>query len=208
MKNTVSSPVIRRLPRYYRCISALNKAGVQRISSGELAKKLGTTASQIRQDFNYFGGFGQQGYGYSVPQLQTEIGRILGIDLPKKAILIGAGYLGRAIVNQVAFEQNGFRLIGIFDKIEALTGQVVKGIPVRNMNDMDEFCKENFPTVAVLCVSKNEAEQLLEPLMQLGITGFWNFSQAELTAKSQDIFIENVLLGDSLLNLSYHLSQK
>lgn len=208
MKNNISSPVIRRLPRYYRCLLALNKAGIKRISSGELAKKLDSTASQIRQDFNYFGGFGQQGYGYNVPQLQAEIGRILGLETPKKTILIGAGYLGRAIVNQIDFEKKGFTLIGIFEKIEALTGQVVKGIPVRNINDMDEFCKENFPKVAVLCVSKNEAEQLLEPLIRLGVTGFWNFSQAELTTKNQNVFIENVLFSDSLLNLSYHLNQK
>ncbi len=203
--NGISALVIKRLPRYYRFLGDLKNAGMTRISSGELAKKMGVTASQIRQDLNCFGGFGQQGYGYNIEQLQQEIGRILGLNQPQKTILIGAGNLGRAIANHMVFETKGFRLIGIFDKIEAMTGRIIKGIPVRNINDIDEFCKENFPTAAILCIPKIEAEKLCDTLIALGIKGFWNFSHSDLSVKHAGIAVENVHLGDSLMRLSYNI---
>lgn len=199
----ISNLVINRLPRYYRFLGELMAEGVSRISSRELSERMGLTASQIRQDLNCFGGFGQQGYGYHIDQLYREIGKILGLDKPNKAILIGAGNLGRAIASHMSFETKGFRLVGIFDKKEALKGQIIKGIPVRHIDDLDDFCRENLPVCAVLCIPKNEAEALCNTLISLGVKGFWNFSHCDLAVKYPDIVVENVHLGDSLMKLSY-----
>lgn len=199
----ISDLVINRLPRYYRFLGELMEQGVERISSRELSERMGLTASQIRQDLNCFGGFGQQGYGYHIDQLHTEIGKILGLDKPNKAILIGAGNLGRAMASHMAFETKGFKLIGIFDKKEALKGQIIKGLPVRHIDDLDEFCKENLPQCAILCIPQAEAEKLCDVLIDLGIKGFWNFSHCDLSIKHPEITVENVHLGDSLMKLSY-----
>ncbi len=199
----VSELVINRLPRYHRFLGELMKEGVTRISSGELSKKMGLTASQIRQDLNCFGGFGQQGYGYHIEMLYDEIGRILGLDKPSKTIIIGAGNLGRAIASHMSFEAKGFKLIGIFDKKEALKGQVIKGIPIRHIDDLDDFCRENLPTTAVLCINSTEAQYICNTLINLGIKGFWNFSHYDLSAKHPGVAVENVHLGDSLMKLSY-----
>lgn len=204
----ISDLVINRLPRYYRFLGELMAEGVTRISSRELSERMGLTASQIRQDLNCFGGFGQQGYGYHIDQLHQEIGKILGLDKSNKAILIGAGNLGRAIASHMAFESKGFRLIGIFDKKEALKGQIIKGIPVRHVDDLDDFCRENLPTCAVLCIPKAEAEKLCDTLIALGIKGFWNFSHCDLSIKYPDIAVENVHLGDSLMKLSYGIKNQ
>lgn len=201
----ISELVINRLPRYYRFLGELLSEGVQRISSRELAERMGLTASQIRQDLNCFGGFGQQGYGYHIEQLREEIGKILGIDRPQKAILIGAGNLGRAIASHMAFETKGFKLIGIFDKKEALKGQIIKGLPVRHVDDLDDFCRENLPACAILCIPQNDAEDICNSLISLGIKGFWNFSHYDLSVRHPEISVENVHLGDSLMKLSYKI---
>ncbi|MBQ1231552.1 MAG: redox-sensing transcriptional repressor Rex [Clostridia bacterium] len=201
----ISDLVIKRLPRYYRFLGELRNSGMSRISSRELADKMGLTASQIRQDLNCFGGFGQQGYGYNVEQLHEEIGHILGLDRKQKAILIGVGNLGRAIANHIRFEQLGFQLIGIFDKKESLTGDIVRNLPVRNTAVMDEFCRENLPDVAILCIPKEDAMPIAEQLIKLGVRGFWNFSHEDISVKHPDVSVENVHFGDSLMTLRYRI---
>ncbi len=202
----ISDSVIKRLPRYYRFLGELKSSGMTRISSRELSQRMGLTASQIRQDLNCFGGFGQQGYGYNIEVLQFEIGRILGIDNPKNTILIGMGNLGRAVTMHINFESKGFRLVGLFDAKESLVGQVVKNLPIRSTASLDEFCRENLPEVAILCIPKTAAKAISEQLIKLGIKGFWNFSHYDLTLNHPDIKVENVHFGDSLMTLSYRLS--
>ncbi len=184
----------------------LKAAGMTRISSKELSNRMGITASQIRQDLNCFGGFGQQGYGYNIEILQFEIGRILGIDNPKSTILIGMGNLGRAVTMHINFESKGFRLVGLFDAKESLVGQIVKNLPIRSTATLDEFCRENLPEVAILCIPKEAAKSISQQLIKLGIKGFWNFSHYDLTLNHPDIKVENVHFGDSLMTLSYRLS--
>ncbi len=202
----ISRYVIKRLPRYYRFLGDLSAAGVKRISSGELAKKMGVTASQIRQDLNCFGGFGQQGYGYNTDLLREEIGAILGVDSPKKIVLIGMGNLGRAVALHLNFEEKGFNLIGIFDKKESLIGNVVRNIPVRSIASLDDFCRENRPEAAILCIPKESVPQIAEHLIKLGVKGFLNFSHYDLAVKYEGIQVENVHFGDSLMRLSYSLT--
>ncbi len=203
--SVISDSVIKRLPRYYRFLSELKKAGITRISSRELSLKMGITASQIRQDLNCFGGFGQQGYGYNIDILEFEIARILGLDNPKGTILIGMGNLGRAITMHINFESKGFRLIGLFDQKESLVGQVVKNLPIRSTSTIDEFCRENLPEVAILCIPKEAAEPICNQLVKLGVKGFWNFSHYDLAVKHPAVKVENVHFGDSLMTLSYRL---
>ena len=203
--NIISDSVIKRLPRYYRFLGELKAAGLTRISSRELSERMGLTASQIRQDLNCFGGFGQQGYGYNIELLQSEIGHILGLDTPKTAILIGIGNLGRAVTMHINFESKGFRLIGLFDSKESLVGQVIKNLPIRSTNTIDEFCKENLPDAAILCIPKNAAMVMADQLVGLGIKGFWNFSHYDLALKYPGVKVENVHFGDSLMTLSYRL---
>ena len=167
---------------------------------------MGLTASQIRQDLNCFGGFGQQGYGYNVTILQSEIGHILGLDTPKSTILIGAGNLGKAVTLHINFEAVGFRLIGLFDNKESVVGQVIKNLPVRNISTLDEFCRENLPEVAILCIPKDAAMGMSKQLVKLGIKGVWNFSHYDLAFNYPDIKVENVHFGDSLMTLSYKLT--
>ena len=203
--NIISDSVIKRLPRYYRFLGELKTAGMTRISSRELSERMGLTASQIRQDLNCFGGFGQQGYGYNIELLQSEIGHFLGLDKPKTAILIGIGNLGRAVTMHINFESKGFRLIGLFDSKESLVGQVIKHLPIRSTDTIDEFCKENLPDVAILCIPKNAAMVMADQLVGLGIKGFWNFSHYDLALKYPGVKVENVHFGDSLMTLSYRL---
>ena len=205
-KGDVSISVIKRLPRYYRFLGEMKHAGVQRVSSGELSKRMGFTASQIRQDLNCFGGFGQQGYGYNVEQLYTEIGNILGVNKKAKTVLIGAGNLGRAVAAHMSFEERGFNLIGIFDKNEALAGQMVRNIPIRHINGLYDFCKDNKPTVAVLCIPSESAKEIADELVKLGIKGFWNFSHYDIAANNPQVEVENVHLSDSLMTLSFHVN--
>lgn len=204
----ISDSVIRRLPRYYRFLGELKNLGLTRISSRELSERMGLTASQIRQDLNCFGGFGQQGYGYNIELLRTEIGQILGLDRPQNAILIGVGNLGRAIAQHINFETKGFHLIGIFDSKESLTGQMVGNLPIRSTSTLDEFCRENLPTVAILCIPKEAAENLSGQLIKLGIKGFWNFSHYDIAINYPGITVENMHFGDSLMALSYRLQDE
>ena len=201
----ISDSVIKRLPRYYRFLGDLKASGMTRISSRELSERMGLTASQIRQDLNCFGGFGQQGYGYNIELLQSEIGHILGLDTPKTAILIGIGNLGRAVTLHINFESKGFKLIGLFDSKESLVGQVIKNLPIRSTDTIDEFCRENLPDAAILCIPKKAAMAMADQLVGLGIKGFWNFSHYDLALKYPGVKVENVHFGDSLMTLSYRL---
>ena len=205
-KSNISTPVIRRLPRYYRFLGELKAQGITRISSGELSRRMGLTASQVRQDFNCFGEFGQQGYGYNVELLQSEIGDILGLNRIRNAILIGVGNLGKAVAQHIRFNSFGFQLIGLFEERESLIGQMVKNIPIRSVKDLDEFCRENHPELAVLCIPKEGAQSITEQLIKLGIKGFWNFSHYDITLNYPDVQVENVHFSDSLMTLSYKLN--
>ena len=204
----VSMSVIRRLPRYYRFLGDLRKKGIKRISSNELSAKMKLTSSQIRQDFNCFGEFGQQGYGYIVEQLHEEIGNILGITNQYRVILIGAGNLGKAIATHMTFESTGFRLIGIFDQNPNIIGNNIRNIEIFNLLDIDQFCKANKPDVAILCIPREATAQITEKLVNLGINCFWNFSHYDLTLDFPDVIVENVHLGDSLMTLGYRINEK
>ena len=206
-ENSISISVIRRMPRYYRFLGELEKSGGTRISSRELSEKMGLTASQIRQDLNCFGGFGQQGYGYNVPLLREEIGKILGLDKKLKAILIGVGNLGRAIVTHMDFEARGFNLIGLFDNAPEIIGSTVNTHTVENIDNVGGFCKKYKPSVAILCIPKHAAKELSEQLVEMGIKGFWNFSHYDLKLNYDGIVVENVHLGDSLMTLSYMVNK-
>ncbi len=209
MSNSIiSRSVIKRLPRYYRFLGELKNKGITRISSRELSEKMGLTASQIRQDLNCFGGFGQQGYGYNIELLQCEIGKILGLDGYKTAILIGVGNLGRAVAMHINFESKGFHLTGVFDSKESLVGQIIKDLPIRNISTLDEFCRENHPDMAVLCIPKESAESITKQLVQLGIKGFCNFSHYDIAINYPNVSVENIHFGDSIMMLSYKLSEK
>lgn len=202
----VSNSVIKRLPRYYRFLGELKENGVVRISSKDLSQKMGFTASQIRQDLNCFGGFGQQGYGYNIESLYNEIGTILGVNKNRKAILIGAGNLGKAVALHMSFEERGFNLIGVFDRNKALSGQMLRGLPIRHTDGIYNFCKDNSPTVAVLCIPSAAAKELAPQLVESGIKGFWNFSHYDIAVDFPNVAVENVHLSDSLMTLSYRVS--
>ncbi len=199
----ISSSVIKRLPRYYRFLGELIKRGTERISSRELSELMKLTASQIRQDLNCFGGFGQQGFGYHVRELHSEIGRILGVDRHFKTIVIGAGNLGRAITMHINFETRGCRLIGIFDRDPSITGDKVGELEVRHTDELERFCREQKPVIAVLCIPKAETQEIADRLVSYGLRSFWNFSHYDLSIDHDDIIVENVHLGDSLLTLTY-----
>lgn len=202
----VSISVIKRLPRYYRFLGELKEQGIIRISSKDLSARMGLTASQIRQDLNCFGGFGQQGYGYNIESLYEEIGRILGVNQKRNAILIGAGHLGKAVALHMSFEKRGFNLIGVFDKNAALSGQILRGLPIRHTDGLYDFCKDNSPLVAVFCIPSTAAKELTPELVKLGIKGFWNFSHYDIASDFPDVAVENVHLSDSLMTLSYKIS--
>ncbi len=205
-KNNISMSVIRRLPRYYRYLSELEKKGIVRISSKELSEKMGFTASQIRQDFNCFGGFGQQGYGYAVSNLKETIGNILGVQNQRKCILIGAGNLGRALLS-INYKHMGFDLCGVFDISPKVIGSEVRGYTVSDVKDLPEFCAEHKPTMAIICIPNVSVEEACDNLCELGIKAFWNFTHCDLSLKYDDVIIENVHLNDSLMTLSYMLSE-
>lgn len=206
VKNSISKAVIGRLPRYYRYLGEIMESGVERISSGELSKKMNVTASQIRQDLNNFGGFGQQGYGYNVKYLYVEIGKILGVDKQHNMIIIGAGNLGRALANYANFEKRGFVLIGLFDKNPDLIGKEVRGVAVQSMDNLEEFAKENKIDIATLAIPKTEAVKVAEKLAECGIRAIWNFAHTDLNLP-KNIVVENVHLSESLMQLSYNLTR-
>ena len=197
----ISMSVVRRLPRYYRFLLELKNSGVYRVSSQVLAEKMGSSASQIRQDLNCFGGFGQQGYGYDVPKLFDELSGILGLDSRYSAILLGAGNLGRAILNHVDFASRGFELKAVFDKNPEIIGSTINGLTVMNSDDLRDYCHREKIDAAFLCLPKDSAEQVAEILYECGVRGFWNFSHYDLSMKYGDIVTENVHLNDSLMTL-------
>ncbi len=204
----ISTSVIKRLPRYYRFLGELLKNDVIRISSRELSEKMNSTASQIRQDLNCFGGFGQQGYGYNVYELHQAIGKILGVNRSYNTILVGAGNLGKAIAAHINFETRGCKLVGIFDKNPDVVGTEVAGIKISHTDDIESFCNDIHPDVAVLCIPKANTQAIAEQLVSLGVKAFWNFSHYDLRIEYSDIVVENVHLGDSLLTLTYGLTDK
>lgn len=204
-KDNISSSVIQRLPRYYRFLNELDKEGITHVNSGELARRMRSTASQVRQDFNCFGEFGQQGIGYSVKSLTKEIENILGIKNRYPAILIGAGNIGTAIANHLTFENRCFKLIGIFDNDGNKIGSDVADLTVQSITNISEFCKSNYVETAVLCVPKTAAADLAEQLYNLGIKSYWNFSHYDLKLLYPDIVVENVHLSDSLMQLCFRI---
>ncbi|MBR4720493.1 MAG: redox-sensing transcriptional repressor Rex [Clostridia bacterium] len=202
----VPEVVIRRLSRYYRYLDELDKDGKTRISSTALSKKMGVTASQIRQDFNYFGGFGQQGYGYNVQYLLAELKKLLGITNGYRLVIVGAGNLGHAIANYGGLKKRGFKLLGIFDNDKEKIGKKVGNIEISDISKIKDFISENKIDIAILTLPKDATEEVAEMLMDSGVRGFWNFSYTELKSKNE-VFVENVHLTDSLMTLSFKISQ-
>lgn len=206
-RNHVSSAVIRRLPRYYRHLDDLYRSGVERISSSALGQNLGLTASQIRQDLSCFGEFGQQGYGYNIKSLREEIAQILGMYQDHTAVIMGVGNLGRALIENFGFAINGFRLLAAFDVREDIVGREISGIPILHAGQLEEFAAAHPISVGVLTVPKDAAVETAERLVRLGVPGIWNFTNTEL-ALSIPAVVENVHFGDSLLSLSYRISEE
>lgn len=198
----VPEVVIKRLPRYYRYLSDLLKMDVHRISSNALSKKMNVTASQIRQDFNYFGGFGQQGYGYNVEHLHSAIGEILGINYINNTIIVGAGNLGRAMANHDSFVKRGFEIIALFDNDEKLCGEEINGKPVYHISELEKFISEQKVEIAVLTVPKSCVQEMASRLIKAGVKGLLNFAYTEIAPES-GVAVENVHLSDHLMTLSY-----
>ncbi|MCX7921068.1 MAG: redox-sensing transcriptional repressor Rex [Clostridia bacterium] len=203
----VSIAVVRRLPRYYRYLADLLKMDITRVSSKELSARMGITASQIRQDLNCFGGFGQQGYGYNVESLYNEIGNILGLNNKYQAIIIGAGNMGQALANYTNFEKRGFKLTAIFDVDPELIGKSINNIGIRDLETIDSYIKDNKVDVAMLCVPYEQTPIIADRVARLGVKGLWNFSPMDLELP-YDVIIENVHLSDSLMVLGYKINQK
>ena len=201
--SSVSPAVIRRLPRYHRYLKKLLSSGVMRISSGELSKIMNVTASQIRQDLNCFGGFGQQGYGYNVKYLDSKISQLLGVERGRCAILLGAGNFGRALAGSSVFEKSGVTLLGLFDINPALIGTTIAGLSIYSAKDLKGFCEENPVDIAVLTLPQPEAQKAAKALAKMGISGIWNLTDEELLTPG--IAVENVHLSDSLLTLMYQI---
>ena len=203
----ISKAVIGRLPRYYRYPGELIEEGVERISSNELSARMKVTASQIRQDLNNFGGFGQQGYGYNVKYLYAEIAKILGIDQQHNLIIIGAGNLGQAIANYTNFERRGFLIKGMFDINPKLIGLVIRGIEIRSVDELESFIKANDIQIAALTIPKTKAPEIADRLVKAGIKAIWNFAHTDLVVP-EDVVVENVHLSESLMRLSYRVSSR
>jgi redox-sensing transcriptional repressor len=202
----ISQAVIRRLPRYYRYLGELLEHGVERISSNDLSRRMKVTASQIRQDLNNFGGFGQQGYGYNVKYLYTEIGKILGLEEDHRMIIIGAGNLGQALANYAAFEKRGFILKGIFDVNPRLQGMTIRGVPVQMIEELGEFVKDNEVEIAALTIPKDRAVEVADLLVANGVRAIWNFAHTDLNLP-EHVIVENVHLSESLMQLSYKINR-
>ena len=200
----ISQAVISRLPRYFRYLGELKDEGIERVSSQELSDIMKVTASQIRQDFNNFGGFGQQGYGYKVEYLYEEIGKILGLGKEHHLIIIGAGNLGQALANYMNFERRGFLFKGMFDNNPALYGKKIRDMAVRPTEELTDFVRENNIDIAVLTIPKTSAVEVAEQLVRDGIKGIWNFAHVDLNVP-EHIQVENVHLSDSLMKLTYNI---
>ncbi|WP_029201027.1 redox-sensing transcriptional repressor Rex [Oribacterium sp. NK2B42] len=205
-KKDISQAVIQRLPRYYRYLEDLMDQGIERISSSELSKRMKLTASQIRQDLNNFGGFGQQGYGYNIKNLHDEIAKILNIDNEHEMIIVGAGHLGQALANYTNFRKRGFIVKAIFDKDPSIIGNMVGEIQIQPMEKLESIIKENDIKMAAVCIPKGPAVKVVEQLIDAGIVGIWNFAHVDLDVPD-NIVIENVHLSESLMRLSYRMGE-
>lgn len=204
----VSNNVIRRMPRYLRKLDDLNAAGIERISSGELGRQMGLTPSQIRQDFSCFGEFGQQGYGYNVEELRSEIGHILGVDNDNHLVIVGVGNLGRAILNNFPFESAGFSVDASFDVAPNVIDTAINGVPVHSTDDLEDYIKHHPVDVVVLTIPQSVAQDMADRLIALGIRGFWNFTNVELSSSDPAVKFENIHFADSLLALSYRIANR
>ena len=207
-KENISDAVVRRLPRYYRQLTDLCARGVVRISSHSLGQEMNITASQIRQDFSCFGEFGQQGYGYNVEELRSEIGHILGVDNDHHLIMIGVGNLGHALLQNFRFSQTGFTVDAAFDIAPSVVGTTVNGVPIYSMNDLDSYIREHSVDVVVLTIPQSVAQDTADHIIELGVRGFWNFTNVELTSSDPDVKFENIHFAASLLTLSYRIANR
>lgn len=205
MNKEISQAVIRRMPRYYRYLGELLDEGVERISSNELSARMNVTASQIRQDLNNFGGFGQQGYGYNVQYLYEEIGKIMGLNERHNIIVIGAGNLGQALANYVKFEKLGFVIVGLFDVDPKLCGKTIRGNRIEMIDKLEEFVKTHDVDIAALTMPKEKADAVANQLVSLGIHAIWNFAHVDLKLLDKDVVVESVHLSESLMQLSYNM---
>ena len=203
-EKVISPAVIKRLPRYYRYLGDLLKNDVVRISSKELSQKMNVTASQIRQDLNNFGGFGQQGYGYNVEFLYNEMGKILGLDKTNNVIILGAGNLGQALANNQEFEENSFKIIGLFDVNPRLVGMTVRGVEVYDIDMLEEFLSKHDVRIAALTLPRGKAPKIARELVDMGVKAFWNFAPVDLNLP-EDVIVENVHLSESIMTLSYRI---
>lgn len=207
-REKASKAVIRRLPRYYRRLNELYQNGVVRISSGDLAKSMGLTASQIRQDLSCFGGFGQQGYGYNVEKLRAEVSEILGMHQDNTAVILGVGNLGRALMKNFSFANHGFRLVASFDSAEALIGTQINGVPILDVAELESYLQTHRVSVGVLTVPQDAAGEMATRLVRAGVRGIWNFTNRDLNLRDADVVVEDVHFGDSLLTLSYLIAHE
>ena len=203
----ISMAVIRRLPKYYRYLADLLARDIHRISSKELSEIIGFTASQIRQDLNNFGGFGQQGYGYNVEALHHEIGKILGLNKKYKAVLVGAGNLGQALINYAGFKNAGFDICAVFDANPRMIGLKLRDYEILDSDDLENFVLENSVDIAILCIPKNGAQEVADKLVEVGIKGIWNFAPIDLQVP-ENVIVESVNLTESLFTLSYLMKEK
>ncbi len=206
MEKKISMAVIRRLPRYFRYLTDLLKVDIKRISSKELSERMGITASQIRQDLNCFGGFGQQGYGYNVESLYREIGKILGVDKRFNTIIIGAGNMGNALANYENFKKRGYDLIGIFDITSDRVGKEIHGIKIKHMDELEGFIQKNTVDIAILTIPSQNISEVAEKVVSMGVKGIWNFSPQDLKLTGKAV-VENVHLSDGLMVLGYRLRE-
>ena len=204
-KPVVSSAVVRRLPRYHRYLGELLREDKLRISSAELSRMMNVTASQIRQDLNCFGGFGQQGYGYNVKYLYGKISELLGVNEGYKAVIVGAGNLGKALAATHMFERRGVTRVAMFDVNTDIIGTEICGIPVHDIKELFDFCKKEKVDIGVLTVPKEAAHEVSRVMVDAGVTGFWNFANMELKIPEKNVIVENIHLGDSLMKLCYEL---
>ena len=207
-KENISDAVIRRLPRYYRQLTDLQERGIVRISSQSLGREMNITASQIRQDLSCFGEFGQQGYGYNVEELRAEIGHIIGIDKDHRLVVVGVGNLGRALLRNFPFSQMGFQVGAAFDISPTVIGTSINGVPVLSVDDLDAYIKVNNIDVVALTIPKEQAQETADRLIALGVRGFWNFTNVELSSMDADVKFENIHFADSLLTLSYRIANR
>ena len=209
MEKRVSEAVIRRMPRYYRHLCELHDSGVTRISSGQLAERLGLTASQVRQDFNCFGGFGQQGYGYPVEQLRDSIAGILSLDVPRTAVLVGVGKIGQALMSNFRFDRAGIKLVGAFDANPDLAGTTMFDVPVMAVSQMEAFMAEHQPDIAILTLPQDHARPVARQMVQCGVKALWNFTNTDLqlAEEARHVAVENVHFSDSLMVLAYRLKE-